>query len=52
MNGHTYELFKTYLVMFKLSEKGDKYDFCGSFVLFMSGVCHALASIHCCLVIT
>ena len=26
--------------------------FCGSFVLFMSCVCHAFASIHCCLVVT
>ena len=26
--------------------------FCGSFVLFMSCVCHAFASLHCCLVVT
>ena len=26
--------------------------FCESFVLFMSCVCHALASVHCCLVVT
>ena len=26
--------------------------FCGSFVLFMSCVCHAFASVHCCLVVT
>ena len=24
----------------------------GSFVLFMSSVCHAFASVHCCLVVT
>ena len=29
-----------------------QYFFCGSFVLFMSCVCHALASVHCCLVVT
>ena len=26
--------------------------FCGSFVLFMSCVCHVFASVHCCLVVT
>ena len=26
--------------------------FCGSFVLLMSCVCHAFASVHCCLVVT
>ena len=26
--------------------------FCGSFLLFMSCVCHAFASVHCCLVVT
>ena len=26
--------------------------FCRSLVLFMSCVCHALASVHCCLVVT
>ena len=26
--------------------------FCGSFVLFMSCVCHAFASVHCCLLVT
>ena len=26
--------------------------FCGSFVLFMSCVCHAFLSVHCCLVVT
>ena len=26
-------------------------SFCGSFVLFMSCVCHAFASVHCCLVV-
>ena len=25
---------------------------CGSFVLFMSCVCHAFAAVHCCLVVT
>ena len=29
-----------------------RYFFCGSFVLFMSCVCQALASVHCCLVVT
>ena len=29
-----------------------RYFFCGSFVLFMSCVCHAFASLHCCLVVT
>ena len=29
-----------------------RYSFCGSFVLFMSCVCHAFASVHCCLVVT
>ena len=29
-----------------------RYFFCGSFVLFMSCVCHAFAFIHCCLVVT
>ena len=29
-----------------------RYFFCGSFVLFMSCVCHAFTSVHCCLVIT
>ena len=28
------------------------YFFCGSFVLFMSCVCHAFMSVHCCLVVT
>ena len=28
------------------------YFFCGSFVLYMSCVCHALTSVHCCLVVT
>ena len=28
------------------------YFFCGSFVLFMSCVCHAFVSVHCCLVVT
>ena len=28
------------------------YFFCGSFVLFMSCVCHAFASVLCCLVVT
>ena len=28
------------------------YFFCGSFVLFMSCVCHALASAYCCLMVT
>ena len=28
-----------------------RYFFCGSFVLFMSYVCHALASVRCCLVV-
>ena len=26
--------------------------FCGSFVLFMYCVCHALATVNCCLVVT
>ena len=29
-----------------------RYFFCGSFVLFMSCVCHAFVSVHCCLVVT
>ena len=29
-----------------------QYFFCGSFVLFMSCVCHAFASVHCCLMVT
>ena len=29
-----------------------RYFFCGSFVLFMSCVCHAFATVHCCLVVT
>ena len=29
-----------------------RYFFCRSFVLFMSCVCHAFASVHCCLVVT
>ena len=29
-----------------------RYFFCGSFVLFMSCVCHAFASVHCCRVVT
>ena len=29
-----------------------QYFFCGSFVLFMSCVCHAFPSIHCCYVVT
>ena len=29
-----------------------RFFFYGSFVLFMSCVCHALASVHCCLVVT
>ena len=28
------------------------YFFCGSFVLSMACVCHAFASVHCCLVVT
>ena len=28
------------------------YFFCGSFVLFMSCVCHTFTSVHCCLVVT
>ena len=28
------------------------YLFCGSFVLFMPCVCHALTSVYCCLVVT
>ena len=28
------------------------YFFCGSFVLFITCVCHAFASVHCCLVVT
>ena len=28
------------------------YFFCGTSVLFMSCVCHAFASVHCCLVVT
>ena len=29
-----------------------RYFFCGSFVLFMTCVCHAFVSVHCCLVVT
>ena len=29
-----------------------QYFLCGSFVLFMFCVCHAFASVHCCLVVT
>ena len=29
-----------------------RYIFCGSFVLLMSCVCNAFASVHCCLVVT
>ena len=29
-----------------------RYFLCGSFVLFMACVCHAFASVHCCLVVT
>ena len=29
-----------------------RYFFCGSFVLYMSCVCHAFVSVHCCLVVT
>ena len=29
-----------------------RYFFCGPFVLSMSCVCHAFASVHCCLVVT
>ena len=29
-----------------------RYFFCGSFVLFMSCVCHAFVSVHSCLVVT
>ena len=29
-----------------------QYFFCGSFVLFMSCVCNAFTSVHCCLVVT
>ena len=29
-----------------------RYFFCGSFVLFMSCVCHAFTSVYCCLVVT
>ena len=29
-----------------------RYFFCGSFVLFLSCVCHTFASVHCCLVVT
>ena len=29
-----------------------RYFFCGSFVLFMSCVCHAFVSVHCCPVVT
>ena len=32
--------------------QGSKYFFCWSFVLFISCVCHALASVHCWLVVT
>ena len=37
----------------KLSNKNFLLTFqCGSFVLFMSYVCHAFVSVHCCLVVT
>ena len=29
-----------------------RYFFCGSFVLFMTCVCHAFTSVHCCHVVT
>ena len=29
-----------------------RYFFCGSFVLFMASVCHAFASVYCCIVVT
>ena len=29
-----------------------RYFFCGLFVLFMSSVCNAFASVHCCLLVT
>ena len=34
------------------SDNVRQYFFFGSFVLFMSCVCHAFASVHCCLVVT
>ena len=43
---------------FKLSSKiflltvPRRFFFCGSFMLFLSCVCHAFASVHCCLVVT
>ena len=48
----------SYSVRFKPSSKiflltiPRRYFLCGSFVLFMSCVCHAFASVHCCLVVT
>ena len=48
----------THLLFFKPSSKiifltvPRRYFFCGSFVLFMSCVCHAFASDHLCLVVT
>ena len=29
-----------------------RHFFCGSFVLFLSCVCHSFVSVHCCLVVT
>ena len=29
-----------------------RYFFCGSFVLFMSCLCNAFVSVHCCLMVT
>ena len=29
-----------------------RYFFCGSFALYLSCICHALGSVHCCLVVT
>ena len=46
------------IVPTKIYDKRDDFDFeivnffCGSFVLFMSCVCHASASVHWCLVVT
>ena len=51
-------IFKRDLFGFKHSSKiflltvPRRYFFCGSFVLFMSCVCHAFASVHCCLLVT
>ena len=50
-------LFTLYLnkILFSLNIFTDRSKavlFCGSFVLFMSFVCHAFASVHCCLVVT